>query len=173
MLSYEITNYKVSLKTSLLFLDIVTKVLNSQSISVKRYNNFISFHHRFTFIVFKHSVSLENHINITKIKTQEAIQEALLLFCDLIKCSVSSFKIDNIIATTKLNKTLDLKKFSNINADTFKIKYNSEKFPGLFCKFTLGTLIFFHSGKIVIVGCKSIEDIEWLIKQALVLTSTK
>ncbi len=39
------------------------------------------------------------------------------------------------------------------------LKYNNEKFPGLFVKFETGTVILFHSGKLVIVGCKTEKDI--------------
>ena len=45
------------------------------------------------------------------------------------------------------------------------IKYNNEKFPGVFLKFKIGTVILFHSGKLVIVGCKNIENIECLISK--------
>jgi transcription initiation factor TFIID TATA-box-binding protein len=80
---------------------------------------------------------------------------------------VISQTIDNIIATTNLNRKLNLvdissrKKFTNI-------KYNNEKFPGLFVKFNIGTAIIFHSGKIVIVGSKSIENIECVLNLILV-----
>jgi TATA-box binding protein (TBP) (component of TFIID and TFIIIB) len=42
------------------------------------------------------------------------------------------------------------------------MKYNNEKFPGLFVKFKEGTAILFHSGKVVLVGCKNEENLKCL-----------
>jgi TATA-box binding protein (TBP) (component of TFIID and TFIIIB) len=80
-------------------------------------------------------------------------------------CSVISKSVDNIIASTSVDKKLDLCLICS--SGVFKsIKYNNEKFPGLFIKFeNLGTAILFHSGKIVIVGSKTRNNIECLIQK--------
>lgn len=159
---YEIANVKVSLKTSPLFLDTVYNSLVSQNIVCKQYNNFLVVKSKFTYIIFKTNKNCENHINITKIPTVNNIVEAVKLLQFLTNCQVTSQKIDNIIATTKHKSKLCLKDI--IERKTFKsIKYNNEKFPGLFLKFEEGTAILFHSGKIVLVGCKSTENIECLL----------
>ncbi len=73
--------------------------------------------------------------------------------------SVKNVSIDNIIATLKLDHPIDL--VSVCEKKLFKsMKYNNEKFPGLFVKFEIGTAILFHSGKIVLVGCKNEKDLE-------------
>jgi len=159
---YAIANVKVSLKTSPLFLDTVYKSLIKQVIVCKQYNNFLVVKSKFTYIIFKTNKNCENHINITKIPSVNNILEAVELIQALTECQVTSQKIDNIIATTKHKAKLCLKDI--IEQKKFKtIKYNNEKFPGLFIKFKEGTAILFHSGKIVIVGCKSIETLECLL----------
>ena len=159
---YQIANVKVSLKTSPLVLDTVYKNLITQSIVCKQYNNFLVVKSKFTYIIFKTNKKFENHINITKIPSVSNIFEAILLIKLLTNCEVAHQQIDNIIATTKHQSKLCLKDI--IEKKTFKsIKYNNEKFPGLFLKFKEGTAILFHSGKIVIVGCKSIETLECLL----------
>ena len=79
--------------------------------------------------------------------------------------------IDNIIATLNMNRSIDLvlvcerKLFESI-------KYNNELFAGLFVKFEKGTAIIFHSGKIVLVGCKNIENLEWLTQNICAVIKT-
>ena len=75
---------------------------------------------------------------------------------------VNSYEIDNIIATSKWNKNLNILKLSQIKYD-FPIKYNNQKFPGLFIKYKKGTALVFFSGKVVIVGCKNKTDINEII----------
>lgn len=159
---YKIANVKVSLKTSPLFLDTVYSSLVAQNIVCKQYNNFLVVKSAFTYIIFKTNKNCENHINITKIPTVKNIVDAVTLLQILTNCQVTSQKIDNIIATTKHKSKLCLRDIIEKKA-FHTIKYNNEKFPGLFLKFEEGTAILFHSGKIVIVGCKSIENIECLL----------
>ncbi len=164
---YKVANVKVSIKTTPLFLDTVYKNLLEKEFNCIQHNNFLVLKSEFTYIIFKTNKKGENHINITKIPLVEKIPEAIKLIQNLTNCFVISQTIDNIIATTNLNRKLNLvdissrKKFTNI-------KYNNEKFPGLFVKFNIGTAIIFHSGKIVIVGSKSIENIECVLNLILV-----
>ena len=161
-MSYKIANVKVSLKTSPLSLDIVFNNLSSKGYNCRAYQNFLVIKTEFTFIIFKTNSKGENHINITKIPNLSFIKKAIEIIERLTFCQVKSNTIDNIIATTSvsynlnLNKIVEERKFS-------KIKYNNEKFPGLFLKFEKATAILFHSGKIVIVGSKSEKNIECLI----------
>lgn len=159
---YRIANVKVSIKTSPLFLDTVYKNLFSQSIVCKQYNNFLVVKSKFTYIIFKTNKNRENHINITKIPSIKNIFEAVELIKVLTDCQVTSQTIDNIIATTNHKSKISLKEV--IEKKIFSaVKYNNEKFPGLFLKFEEGTAILFHSGKIVLVGCKTVKNIECLL----------
>jgi TATA-box binding protein (TBP) (component of TFIID and TFIIIB) len=92
------------------------------------------------------------------------IKKALSNLRVLLKCNIVSVKIDNIIATTDTYQQINLRKL--LKDQNFKIKkYNNEIFPGLFAKFKKGTAIIFHSGKVVIVGCKKLHHIPWIIQQ--------
>jgi TATA-box binding protein (TBP) (component of TFIID and TFIIIB) len=164
MSSYKIANVKISLKTSPISLDIVSNNLLEKGYYCKRYQNFLVIKTKFTFILFKTNSKGENHVNITKIPQLSYIKEAIKVIKKLTLCTVKSKTIDNIIATTSANHNLNLKKIVS-DKKFSKIKYNNEKFPGLFLKFEKATAILFHSGKIVIVGSKSEKNIKWLIKK--------
>lgn len=161
---YNVANVKVSIKISAIALDIVCKILKEKNIKSKLHNNFVVIKAKYTFIIFKTKNAIENHINITKIPNLFLISVAIKEIEDLLECSHYNLCIDNIIASANLNKNLYLTDI--VKSKTFeKVKYNNQKFPGLFVTFNQGTAIIFHSGKIVIVGCQNIEDIEWIIKK--------
>jgi TATA-box binding protein (TBP) (component of TFIID and TFIIIB) len=165
MVEYNVANVKVSLKTSKIFLDNVFTLATEKNIFCKNYKNFIVLKSRFTYIIFKSKEKQsESHINITKIRSVSKILEAIDSITSLILCTVISYKIDNIIATTNLKRNLNLSDISK-TCNFKNLKYNNEKFPGLFVKFETGTVILFHSGKLVIVGCKTEKDISCLIQK--------
>ncbi len=174
---FKISNVKISIKCAKLSLDNVSSIANANNITNSIYTNFIVLKSKFTYIIFKHknNTGKENHINITKIKNLFDVNEAVTFFTSLFKCAFTKITLDNISATSVLGKYIELQnillnipyfeielKRKNINLKS--VKYNNEIFPGLFLKFDIGTLIIFHSGKIVIVGCKKENDIECLVK---------
>lgn len=167
-MSYKIANVKVSLKTTPISLDIVFNNLSRNDYNCKKYPNFLVIKTKYTFIIFKTNSNGENHINITKIPNLSDINEAIEIIKQLTSCFVKSDTIDNIIATTSVNRKLNLHKIVE-DKNFARIKYNNEKFPGLFLKFDKATVILFHSGKIVIVGSKSEEIIKCLILKIIAL----
>jgi len=68
-----------------------------------------------------------------------------------------SFKIENVVSTTKLSDHFDL---NNIKPKLDGAEYNTQKFPGLIYKINEPKAVFllFNSGKVVCTGCKSIEN---------------
>jgi TATA-box binding protein (TBP) (component of TFIID and TFIIIB) len=158
-----IRNIKVSVKVNAVILNNALGNLKSNNIITKEFCNFITFKsNSFTYILFKTGKAKDTHINITQIKDFSLINVAINCLINLIKCTVISYSVDNIIATSDLLKPVCLTEI--IKRKKFqKVKYNNEVFPGLFIKFNKGTIIVFHSGKIVIVGCKSVKDIECLM----------
>ena len=161
-MQFKVANVKVSIKIKALSLDIVQKKIVEKQLYSKLHNNYLVVKSRYTFIIFKPNKCFsETHINITKIPNIESISFAVKEIEDILCSEHFAIQIDNIIASTKFNKNLDL--INIVRRKVFdRIKYNNQKFPGLFIKFNQGTAIIFHSGKVVIVGCKNIEDIKWI-----------
>lgn len=146
-------------------LNIVSSKLEQRNIAFKSYPNFIVFTLDFTYTIFKLSKSSKNnHVNVTKIKRERDIIKAKTILSGLLQTKIFNVKIDNIIATTDLKQKLNLQDISNLKLCNI-VKYNPEKFPGLFAKFTKGTVILFHSGKIVILGAKSNKEIRYILSE--------
>jgi TATA-box binding protein (TBP) (component of TFIID and TFIIIB) len=176
-MSVNITNIKVSINIEQESLDSVEKKISDFSLTHKRYNNFIVPRDNFVYTIFRSGKNNSNHVNITKIKHLNQVEKAINNLKNLsLNVNEKSLRIDNITGSTNLKKEVNIEniitflslneKFKNI-----KVSYNNEKFPGLFLKINyLGTIIFFHSGKIVFVGCKTEENLECLASLSRVLT---
>lgn len=159
---YKITNIKVSLKIDSICLSSVYEAFVSQKIVCKKYANFLVVNSKYTYIIFKTGPSLNNHINITKIKEISDVDHAINHLKTFFVFNEQKRTIDNITASCDKLKELQLdqiiKRFSNVS-------YNTEKFPGAFVKFDYGTVILFHTGKCILIGAKSRNDLECLITQ--------
>ena len=169
-MDYKIANVKVSIKTSPIVLDNVVEKCQQNGLYCKNYKNFLVIKNEYTYIMFKKNQQNENHINITKIPTLDLVGVAISRIKDLTNCVVTSQTIDNIIASTSIKKRLNLQSVAKLFPS---VKYNNEKFPGLFIKSQLGTAILFHSGKIVIVGSKKEKHIKCLIQSICARILTK
>lgn len=104
------------------------------------------------------------HINVTKIKNYQEIFHFLFFFSKnyfIGDSKLLSLKVDNITASSYCEKS-DI--FYNILKSNLNYKYNPERFPGIFIKFTKGSCIIFKNGKINILGCKVVADIEKIWK---------
>ena len=163
---YKISNVKISIKTSPISLNTVLdlqfknkKFTNIKNL--KNYKNFVVLKEKYTYSIFKTNSKSENHINITKIPNLTEIQESIKHLKKYLDFSLKTLQVDNIIATLKHKNPIDL--VSVCERKLFdSMKYNNERFPGLFIKFDVGTAILFHSGKIVLVGCKKEADLQCL-----------
>lgn len=164
---FKINNIKLSVKIDLTSLNIVKERLIAENISYKEYPNFIVFKEVFTYTIFKHNQLLGmNHVNITQVPSVEKISYSLEIIKKVTNVKIISCKIDNIIATLKWSKTIDLLKFSHKFLHK-PIKYNNQKFPGLFIKYPKGTVLVFYSGKIVVVGCSEITIIKNIFSEVI------
>jgi len=180
----KLTNIKVSVKCSEKSLDSVNNICESNNFEKKTFSNYIVFKNKFIFTVFKNKIGKNFiHINITKIKTFPEIKESLDFLSKLgFKIISDTLTVDNITGHISLHHEVVLKNFiSTFNSDNFDeeifISYNNEKFPGLFLKVKknskkIGTIIVFHSGEVVFVGCKTFENLQCLASLILALTKT-
>lgn len=162
-MSYNICNVKVSVKSTPIALDKVL-LLKGKVEKVKDCKNFVVLTDVYSYTIFKtNNKLLENHINITNIPNLEKVQNAIEHLQKHLEFCVKLLTVDNIMANLDFERRIDLisvcekKLFDNI-------KYNSEVFPGLYVKYLIGTAILFHSGQIVVVGAKNIENLECLIQ---------
>lgn len=159
-----ITNVKISIKIKSVSLDIVLQSVRAKNINHTKFDNFIVIREKFTYIIFKKGKANFNHVNVTKLSKISHVEEAVSNLINIFDCEIINHKIDNIIATFNLGKSLKLREI--INGKVFEsAKYNNERFPGLFVKFPEGTVILFHSGKTVLVGCKSEAGIQCLVQK--------
>ena len=120
-------------------------------------------------------VYYSGHINVTGIKFIQEIQYIENIINEFygIKKVIKS-TIDNITCTAKISASLYtwnepfasyLRKIDDISIFDI-IQYSPQTFPGAFLKTTnSGTIIFFATGKINIVGCKSVKTIKQLLKK--------
>lgn len=107
-------------------------------------------------------VNKSGKIIITGAKSLKDIDIALNIFeSELIKLGykpvISEIKIQNIVVTANLEKTINLEVLASELQNT---QYNPEQFPGLFYHFKefKTVVIIFGSGKLVCTGAKSIEN---------------
>ena len=183
MFHFKITNIKLTLKTDVICLDSVEKLLlqkktlNEEKVSVKRYQNFLVIKNKFTYVLFKTSKNEMNHFNVTNVSTFADIDFA----CDhILKSLLGALnvkeifrRIDNISATLNLNIKINLSNLISYFETKCNISFNSEKFPGAFLKFKFGTAIVFHTGKCVFIGCKKIKHLECLERHIQTYVNTK
>ena len=103
----------------------------------------------------------KQHLNITKIKSIESCHDALNEISKLLKQSKDKYvwKIDNLTAVTNLNQTIDLHNLLLKNKEC-DIHFNNLQFPGLFIRKDTVTTIVFQSGKVVVIGGKTEEEVQ-------------
>ena len=65
-------------------------------------------------------------------------------------------KVDNITSSFNIKKPILFKQLKITNQ---KFNFNPERFSGFFIKYTEGTAVLFQSGKINIIGCKTVTAI--------------
>lgn len=74
----------------------------------------------------------------------------------------SKLRVQNIVATTSLGKSVPLTKLTRSNSNT---EYNPEQFPGLVLRIPKpkSAVLVFSSGNLVCTGTKSIEQVKQVI----------
>ena len=95
-------------------------------------------------------------------KSIEQLKKAieLMVNANLIKYVEIKPKVQNIIALIDTNKKIDIESL----AVSIKCIYEPDQFPGLIYRLDRFTLLIFASGKIVVAGAKSINDIDEVSK---------
>ena len=78
----------------------------------------------------------------------------------------SNYKIQNIVATTSLEKPIPLTKLARTNPNT---EYNPETFPGLVLRIKepKSAVLVFSSGNLVCTGTKSVSQVKRVIQEVI------
>lgn len=147
-----------------------SSVLSSVS-NKTTHHNFYVVRKRFVYIIFYKN----SFINITKIRSEQEIKSAILELSELLKITrrdiLGTVVIDNITASGKFGKQINLLSFHQKNSLEFGTRFNITCFPGLFIKLPgLGTIILFRTGSYTIIGAKCKTNINHIFRivQALV-----
>lgn len=174
---FSISNLKISLKISDICLKSLLSHFECLKIPFNIKSNYIIVRYDFVYIFYKSKDCKVRFINVTKIKCETYLDQVVKKLCDEIlagfELEILSKNTDNITAGIKLDKKIDLNKIclSSENPHVINVKYNKEKFPGVFLKFREGTLIIFYSGNVNVVGCKSVDHLETLHSHLIDLMS--
>jgi hypothetical protein len=166
---FDIKNIKVSLKLNSISLNSVLINLEKNQIEYSVKSNYIIFRKEFVYVLFKPKHLIINHVNITKIPDVVSITKSIDNFKSILnfQLEIQSFKIDNLTAVYDLKKEISQLKILNSFKDIYHIKFNKEKFPGLFLRVEFGTFIIFHTGKVNLVGCQDPLSLQFLFSQLL------
>ena len=134
-------------------------IANARNVYCAQKRNILSINDVYSITIFQ---KLQNkyHLNVTKIKTLNGISEVIKwlikTYCDKSDFQLISHKIDNITSTFDIKQYISLHTLANIIKHSL---YNPERFHAVYLKNNEGTIIVFQSGKINILGCKSLENI--------------
>ena len=163
-MNYTITNVKIHFK-------VLKKIIIPEKIKkeCKKYNNFFVFRLKsFTFSIFEQS----GHVNISGLKNFQEISNSIDIFNRFFNTNIntSDIIIDNSTANDRIST------HQKINLPKFKTIFDKEKknsfqeirlslFPNFFPAIIIRapnkpTVLFFASGKFIIIGAKSEKQIE-------------
>jgi TATA-box binding protein (TBP) (component of TFIID and TFIIIB) len=151
VLKPKVNNVKVSFH-----LDVSEHTSLLEKIAYKITNSYILIKNIYTFNIFKKS----NIVNITGIPSFEHISTAIAKFQSLLSIPpiYTEINVDNTTANGQFPQRLPFQALTNIS--DCSVRYNPSLFPGAFLTLqNKRKVILFKSGKYIIIGCKSQEEI--------------
>ena len=155
-----ISNVKISVLvySKLCFTSFIESA-NKREVVFHMRRNILVINDIFSITVFKKQFD-KYHINITGIKLPSHVNTVIKwvvdFYCPEKYFTILKYCIDNITATFDIGSSVPLNYIASLNNS---MKYNPERFPGLFYKTEYGTALIFNSGKVNIVGCKSENNV--------------
>lgn len=173
-----ITNIKLSCKIQLL--EGVNFSFNTDNNHIKYYSNFCVIKTRYVFVIFiKPGKDKTFHINITKIPSLDKVNEAISELTNIIKNQfiVKKKQVENLTCIYCIPKIINLRKLlikfePKNNLNILNIRYEQEKFPGMFISLTQCTILIFSNGKLVVIGASNEQDAKTGISNVLRLVQT-
>jgi len=163
---FTIKNIKISLRISTIPLNTALSHLEENGIKYTIKSNYIVIRLVYVYIIFMSKNQTISHVNVTKIRGFNDLDDVEKVFKDMIfnfsGLNICQRQIDNITSVYNSGVKIILQSLLSNESLHHKIVYNREKFPGLFLKNSIGTMIIFHTGKIIAVGVKKEEDLDCL-----------
>lgn len=166
---FNVKNIKISLKTEKISLNTVVNCLKTNSVEYQIKGNYLVIRHKYVYVFFRPRTSIIQYINVTKIPCVDNIKDSINvlqheIFQGLYIHISSEYKIDNLTAIYDTKTCIDLLKVLDNAKENYYVRYNKEKFPGLFVSTGNGTFIIFHTGKVNLVGCQNLRHLPLLFK---------
>lgn len=158
-----VSNIKLSCTINLL--DEKTISLNKE-VEKSFHGNFTVVRKKYIYTIFKRRENRDDyHVNITKVPSTSQIETSIEELSNIITNSfiVQSYKIDNMTCSFDAGCHIPLMGvFDDLKKESFvkRIRFNPERFPGMFVTFESNTILLFSSGKMVIIGAKNIHSVE-------------
>ncbi len=176
--NYTISNIKISCIIAIKDANLL--LLNSDDKDIKYFGNFVVVRrNNFVYSIFKKKEKIGGrkkneeqkgsssnvvlyHVNITKIPSTDQIASSIDCLKNVIRSEyhVVAKKINNLTCSydSKISPVplLDLMKIVKKAIPSVKrVKFNPERFPGMFISFPSNTLLIFSSGKMIVIGGKN------------------
>ena len=158
-----VTNIKLSAKLDKKFyLKELRRILSKEKIEATIKNNLLVIRHTYVYVLFS-----SGHVNITGVRSMMLVQDSIKTLESILhlKNNIISITIDNISAAADVKKPVNLYQLAQKNIQNVTIRFNLEKFPGLFFTTKHGTAIVFSSGKIIVIGVKQVVQAEECIEK--------
>lgn len=77
------------------------------------------------------------------------------------------FEVVNVVATTHVGVELDLDLLSVALSDMGSVSYDRSRFPGLVLKVGRVAYLVFRTGRVVVVGCRSTDEVQEAVRRLL------
>ena len=145
----------------------------NKEVERRYYSNFIVIKSKYVYTVFKKKGKDPlYHVNITKIPSEKDVQLSMDHLCKIIsnRFSILNYKIENITCSYDIGFNVPLIRiFDKLKAASFtaKVRFNPERFPGMFVNTGDNTVLLFSSGKMVVIGASKIENVKKSIQSIL------
>ena len=131
----------------------------NSSVTVRQPNFFV-LRKTYVYVIF-----FTGHVNVTGCSSVEAIglSRDILLQCLGTRMEIGKITIDNITSSGAINRVKKIRLpelTQKLKRLEIPFRYNPHRFPGLNFKLKSVTVIVFNSGKFILVGSKSMSEIE-------------
>jgi len=165
---FTIKNVKISIQIEEISLEYLRNYLSTHCIIFEEKSNFLIIKQSNIFLFYKLKKGITKHINATKISSLTNIEHCVSSLKTLLPfLHIINVNVDNISSNYSHYNTLNIPNIITQCKDNYILTYNRERFPGLYIKFTNGTLILFHTGKIISLGAKTQSDLNILFENLL------